>query len=456
VPDLAGALAAGSLQEAARLIAAHLDLDRGPSRVWVADSDGALDQLVGPPARPTAPAEAVATSGARVLIESDGASEDELVALASLLASTADRLALATEASLTRRRLADTERVGRMGSFDWEVRSDTNHWSDELFRLYGLEPGSPAPGFEQFLQRIHPEDREEIRVALQHAIATGTPFEIEERIVRPDGEIRILSSQGEVITDAAGEPLRVIGVCRDLTEQRSAEASATVAHDQVVAAEVRRRQALELNDTVVQGLVTLLWHLGDHAGPEERRIIEGTLDSAKRIMADLLHSTGDELDATALLRTTRAGTPPPSPATRATEDGRDGTPVEEVRRRRVVVADDAADLRVLLRHRLRLAGHVDLVGEAEDGGQAVQLVEQLRPDTVLLDLSMPVLDGLGAARRIRALAPSTRIIVFSGYPVETMLEHALAAGADAYVEKTSDLSPLLDSIAPGRSTTRTS
>jgi PAS domain S-box-containing protein len=446
--DLTRALAAETLHDAAAAVAGHLDASGSSARVWLRHADGRTEHLAGPGGDPVAPVEVAAPSGATVLVDAADVTRAELTAAATILAATSGRLRAEEDATLARRRLADSERVGRMGSFDWEVSTDTNHWSDELFRIYGLEPGSMAPGFEQFIARIHPDDQNQIRGILEQAIATGSTFEMEERIVRPDGEIRILSSFGEVVTDTTGAPVRLIGLCRDVTEQRTAEADADAARHRVEEVELRRRQALQLNDTVVQGLVALLWHLDPDDAPEVRRLVEAAMTSAKRIMADLLRAAGDEFDPDALLRTSHAG---PAPTVTGPADARVGAPTprgDTAGLLRVVLADDAADLRMLLRRRFEKAPHLELVAEAEDGERAVELVERHRPDAVLLDLSMPVLDGLGAAKRIRASAPGTHIIVFSGYPAESVRDQALAAGADAYVEKTSDLGPLLASLAP--------
>ncbi len=119
---------------------------------------------------------------------------------------------------------------------------------------------------------------------------------------------------------------------------------------------------------------------------------------------------------------------------------------------RVVLADDSADARVLLRRRLTDDGCL-VVGEAVDGQEVVDLVLGGRPDLVVLDVAMPVLDGLQATTAIRASSPETRIIVMSAYSSARMSEQALAAGADAYVEKASDAGALLEQVhrlVPGR------
>jgi PAS domain S-box-containing protein len=256
----------------------------------------------------------------------------------------------------------------------------------------------------------------------------GAGRDLEAR--RADGSL-VPVDIGLTPIDVGGE-LAVAAFVRDATARRDSE----LHRRRFAEAQLRRRQALELNDTVVQGLVALLWRLDDGETSEARRIAGNTLAAARRIMADLLRDDLDELPADGLVRSEHAhvgplpDTPPADqpPAVAAVGDSRS-----------VLIADDAPDLRFLLRHRLDRADHVHVVAEAADGEQAIELALRHRPDVVLLDLSMPVLDGLEAARRIRAALPDTRIVVLSGYPDEVMRQRAMEAGADRYCEKTATL-----------------
>ncbi|HEV7887458.1 MAG TPA: hybrid sensor histidine kinase/response regulator [Acidimicrobiales bacterium] len=101
---------------------------------------------------------------------------------------------------------------------------------------------------------------------------------------------------------------------------------------------------------------------------------------------------------------------------------------------RVVIADDTAEIRTLMRLMLGQGGY-DVVGEAADGAEAVTLVGRLRPDLVVIDLAMPVMDGLEAIPLIRERAPAAKVVVFSGFQAEQMEAGALSVGADAYMEK---------------------
>ncbi len=104
-------------------------------------------------------------------------------------------------------------------------------------------------------------------------------------------------------------------------------------------------------------------------------------------------------------------------------------------RLRVVIADDASAMRALLRRMLEDTAAFEIVGEASDGAEAVEMTGALHPDLVVLDLSMPVMDGLSAIPAIRRISPLTRIVVLSALEPERVREQAMASGADAFIEK---------------------
>lgn len=105
---------------------------------------------------------------------------------------------------------------------------------------------------------------------------------------------------------------------------------------------------------------------------------------------------------------------------------------------RVVVADDQASIREGLVLLLGTLPDIDVVGSAADGAQALELVAEHRPDAILLDLGMPVLDGIAATRRLTAEHPGTAVVILTTYADDTSILDALRAGARSYLTKDAD------------------
>ena len=118
---------------------------------------------------------------------------------------------------------------------------------------------------------------------------------------------------------------------------------------------------------------------------------------------------------------------------------------------RVLLADDHRILREGLRRSLEAQG-VDVVGEAVDGDEAVDLAEALRPKVVLMDVTMPVLDGVEATRRIRQRLPEVRVVILTMHADEATLARAMRAGADGYLVKdcsTEEIAETIHLVAAG-------
>src|SRR5512141_254871 len=101
----------------------------------------------------------------------------------------------------------------------------------------------------------------------------------------------------------------------------------------------------------------------------------------------------------------------------------------------IVIVDDASEVRHLVRTRLRVSGLLRVVGEGADGAAAVELARQHQPALMLLDVSMPGMDGLEALPRVLAESPATRVVLYSGFDERGLAERALELGASAFLEK---------------------
>jgi PAS domain S-box-containing protein len=122
-------------------------------------------------------------------------------------------------------RMSEAEQILGFGTWRWELASGRVRWSHELHRIYGLAPGEFDGTVEAFLSYLHPGDRDRVWALIEHALDTGEAFGFEERIVRADGEERVLLSQGRVVMGPAGAAQALIGVCHDVTDRAAAESA---------------------------------------------------------------------------------------------------------------------------------------------------------------------------------------------------------------------------------------
>jgi PAS domain S-box-containing protein len=132
---------------------------------------------------------------------------EELRATQETLRAVSERLELAQEA-------------GGIGTFEWDLRTGELVWSTIEQELYGLAPDEFGGRYQDWAQRLHPDDREYAEAAVARALAERTGFDTEFRIVRPNGEVRWLTASGKVHCDEDGEPIHVIGVNFDITERK--------------------------------------------------------------------------------------------------------------------------------------------------------------------------------------------------------------------------------------------
>lgn len=115
------------------------------------------------------------------------------------------------------------QRIAHMGNWDWQIGENRLFWSDGIYRLFGIKPAEFDASYEAFVARVHPDDRTAVDAAVQHAMETGMPYEIDHRIVRSDGAVRIVHESAEVQLDGQGRPVRVHGTVQDITAWKQAE-----------------------------------------------------------------------------------------------------------------------------------------------------------------------------------------------------------------------------------------
>ncbi|OGP15689.1 MAG: hypothetical protein A2052_07440 [Deltaproteobacteria bacterium GWA2_54_12] len=115
-------------------------------------------------------------------------------------------------------RLAEAQRLAHLGNWEWDIAANELWWSDEIYRIFGLNRQEFGATYEAFLNSVHPEDREAVRKSVNEALHNKAPYKILHRIVLPGGDVRIVHERAEVLLDANGKPLRMRGTVQDITE----------------------------------------------------------------------------------------------------------------------------------------------------------------------------------------------------------------------------------------------
>jgi PAS domain S-box-containing protein len=170
----------------------------------------------------------------------------------------------------SQRKLEEAQRIAHVGHWDRDLETGRIMWSDEMYRILGLpleERDSPRT---EWLDVAHPEDRQRLSLALEEMQRGIRRFDVEFRIVRPNGEVRFLHSQGDVIRDERGRPLRRFGTAQDITERKLAEEQLKATSEQLRALSARvqsareeegTRIAREIHDELGSMLTGLKWDL---------------------------------------------------------------------------------------------------------------------------------------------------------------------------------------------------
>ena len=162
--------------------------------------------------------------GAVIVLHDVSASKDNEARLRRSRAELSEQVARRTEAlTETAERLAEAQRIGCMGNWDWDIVTSGLEWSDEIYRIFGLQPQEFGASYPAFIERVHPEDREKVERAVERAVRGEIDYSIDHRILLPDGGIRTVHEQGEVYRNDQGQPVRMLGTVIDITQRQQLE-----------------------------------------------------------------------------------------------------------------------------------------------------------------------------------------------------------------------------------------
>jgi PAS domain S-box-containing protein len=123
------------------------------------------------------------------------------------------------------RMLEEAQTIARLGSWDWNILTNELAWSDEVYRIFGFAPHEFGATYEAFLERIHSDDRKDVKDAVNQALNDPSlKYNIVHRIIKLDGSERVVRERGNVIFDDNGKPSRMVGTVQDITDIRVMEA----------------------------------------------------------------------------------------------------------------------------------------------------------------------------------------------------------------------------------------
>jgi PAS domain S-box-containing protein len=167
--------------------------------------------------------------------------------------------ALIEERKLADAELAETQRLAKLGSWRWDVATDTVTWSEELYRISGLDLNLPAPNYREHPKFYTAESWDRLRHAIEEALNSGSPYELDLEMVRTDGTKRWLFARGETQRDNQGRIVQLYGTVQDITERKAAEEMVRDMSGRLITAheEERSRIARELHDNLSQRMALL-------------------------------------------------------------------------------------------------------------------------------------------------------------------------------------------------------
>ncbi len=120
-------------------------------------------------------------------------------------------------------KLEEAQRIAHVGYWERDLETNLITWSDETLRIFGLAQGDGRVAATRYQELIHPEDRQRVVAAVAEALRGGPRYHVEYRVLPPNGEVRIVHSQGDVMRDKSGQPRRMFGIVQDITERKRAE-----------------------------------------------------------------------------------------------------------------------------------------------------------------------------------------------------------------------------------------
>ncbi|MDO8350385.1 MAG: PAS domain S-box protein, partial [Gallionella sp.] len=141
-------------------------------------------------------------------------------------------------------RLTEAQRIAHLGNWEWDIVSNMLDWSDEIYRIFGLTPQQFGATYDAFLHAVHPEDRQSVDEGVRDALEKNIPYSLDHRILLPDGSVRYVHEQAEVLRAEDGQPVKMRGTVQDITKDKLAE-------EKIRESEARYRGVFEYADDII-------------------------------------------------------------------------------------------------------------------------------------------------------------------------------------------------------------
>ena len=233
--------------------------------------------------------------------------DDEITGVISILRDITRRRRAEDSLRLSEARLTEAQRIAHMGNWDWDISTSELMWSDEIYRIFGVTKQKSGVTYDTFLNSIHPHDREFVEHSVNEALYEGQLYDIDHRVVLPDGRVRIVHEKGEVIFDSKGKPVRMIGTVQDITELKRIEDELRTLSRRLVRIqeEERRTIARELHDEIGQTLTVLKLMLDRAKHPptgdaistltEAEELVNGLMEQVRKLSLELRPGMLDDI-----------------------------------------------------------------------------------------------------------------------------------------------------------------
>lgn len=214
---------------------------------------------------------------------------EALESVAELIGQGVYRFDIENKITASQRRLAEAQKIARLGNWVWYIRTGELNWSDEVFNIFGLLPQETSIDYKSFIDKVYPEDRERVQRLIDEALAEKKEYSAGFRIVCKNGTSRYVYVQGEVTRDSEGNPISLSGTIQDISEMKRIEEELRALSRRLVEVQENERRTIarELHDEIGQSLTALKILLA-----QATRMSQGDntalLNEAKGVVSDLM------------------------------------------------------------------------------------------------------------------------------------------------------------------------